>query len=339
MSAHRRVINCALDHPEDAASTDSYGTYASSDGGESLRPLTAESFRAGLGVQYVSGDGSDELVFDVVGIPPNLANAVRRVLLAEVPTMAFESVWIVNNTSVIPDEVLAHRIGLVPILADPDRFEPRPAGDADPTDANTLVFELKARCEKDKPASTKMLSSDLVWVPQGDQESTFADCPPRPVHPDILLAKLRPGQEIEALCYAHLGIGKDHAKFSPVATACYRLLPHVELLRPVVGDDARRLVETCAAGVFDVEECEGEEVKAKVVDARRCTMCRNCIREEVGLTDAVRIGRVRDHFIFSVESTGIVPARKLFRDALKVISAKCDRVLQAIENKPSPMEH
>ena len=65
---------------------------------------------------------SDELEFDMVGVDPAIANALRRVLLAEVPTMAIEKVFINNNTSIIQDEVLAHRLGLVPIRADPRKF-------------------------------------------------------------------------------------------------------------------------------------------------------------------------------------------------------------------------
>ena len=52
-----------------------------------------------------------------------IANAFRRILISEVPTMAIEKVFIVNNTSIIQDEVFAHRLGLVPIRADPRLFE------------------------------------------------------------------------------------------------------------------------------------------------------------------------------------------------------------------------
>lgn len=60
--------------------------------------------------------------FDLVGVDASIANAFRRILLAEVPTMAIETVFVFNNTSVIQDEVLAHRLGLIPIKADPERF-------------------------------------------------------------------------------------------------------------------------------------------------------------------------------------------------------------------------
>ena len=71
---------------------------------------------------------SDELEFDMVGVDAAIANAVRRVLLAEVPTMAVEKVFINNNTSIIQDEVLAHRLGLIPIRADPRKFNMLPSG-------------------------------------------------------------------------------------------------------------------------------------------------------------------------------------------------------------------
>jgi DNA-directed RNA polymerase I and III subunit RPAC1 len=61
----------------------------------------------------------EEIVFDLTGVEPPLANALRRILIAEIPTMAIEKVHMWQNTSVIPDENLAHRVGLIPIKADP----------------------------------------------------------------------------------------------------------------------------------------------------------------------------------------------------------------------------
>lgn len=60
----------------------------------------------------------------------------------------------------------------------------------------------------------------------------FASDPPRAVNPKILLAKLRPGQEIHLEMHAIKSVGKDHTKFSPVATATYRIMPHIQLLKP-----------------------------------------------------------------------------------------------------------
>jgi DNA-directed RNA polymerase alpha subunit len=60
--------------------------------------------------------------FDLIGVDASIANAFRRILIAEVPTMAIETVYVFNNTSVIQDEVLSHRLGLIPIKADPGKF-------------------------------------------------------------------------------------------------------------------------------------------------------------------------------------------------------------------------
>jgi DNA-directed RNA polymerase alpha subunit len=56
-----------------------------------------------------------ELEFDLIGVTPALANAFRRIMISEVPSMAIEKVHIYNNTSIIQDEILAHRIGLIPL--------------------------------------------------------------------------------------------------------------------------------------------------------------------------------------------------------------------------------
>lgn len=124
---------------------------------------------------------SDTIVFDLIGVDTSIANALRRILLAEVPTMAIETIYIQDNTSIIQDEVLSHRLGLVPILADPEEFEDF-LPDNDPTDLNTIVFKLDVTCTND-PEKTKVndsglltqtvYSGDFEWQPQGDQEEKF----------------------------------------------------------------------------------------------------------------------------------------------------------------------
>ncbi len=68
-------------------------------------------------------DGLSKLVFDVIGIDAPIANALRRIMIARVPTMALDQVTIEENSSELPDEILAHRLGLVPLRAPASQFE------------------------------------------------------------------------------------------------------------------------------------------------------------------------------------------------------------------------
>lgn len=98
------------------------------------------------------------MVVELIGIDAPLANAFRRIMIAEVPTMAIEEVYFENNTSIIQDEVLAHRLGLIPINADPRLFFSRGLTNCTvlttlepgepPKDSDTIQFELHVKCER-----------------------------------------------------------------------------------------------------------------------------------------------------------------------------------------------
>ena len=174
----------------------------------------------------------ETIVFDLIGIDVSIANALRRILLAEVPTMAIESVYIQDNTSILQDEVLAHRLGLIPIKVDPRLFDDYHPGD-EPTDLNTLVFKLDVCCEElpaevhlfivtpsssyqylqvvnyylhqvkaemqarggadARPYPQGAYSRDLEWQPQGEQEETL-ETPVTPVTGDIPIVNMKPGE-------------------------------------------------------------------------------------------------------------------------------------------------
>lgn len=284
-----------------------------------------------------------EMEFDMVGIDAALANAFRRILLAEVPTMAADKIFIHNNTSIIQSEVLAHRLGLVPIKVDPRMFEFRQEGDEEGTDMDTVEFELKVKCTKnpnvtaDLPdpyeiyKNAKVTTKQLKWIPRGNQAALHHNNPIRPVDGDILIAKLRPGQAIDLRMHCVKGLGKDHAKFSPVATASYRLLPKITLKQPVVGEQAERLARCFTPGVIGLKEDEDGNKVAYVDNARRDASSREVFRHE-DLKDAVDMKKVQDHFIFSVESTGALPPNVLMCEAVKILKEKCRMFLVELDN-------
>merc|ERR1719513_175235 len=101
----------------------------------------------------------------------------------------------------------------------------------------------------------------MKWIPIGNQVDRFGANGIRPVFDDILIAKLRPGQELDVRMHCVKGVGKDHAKFSPVATASYRLLPEIRLLREFQGEQARRLQGCFSPGVIALDKTpHGKEV-------------------------------------------------------------------------------
>lgn len=77
----------------------------------------------------------------------------------------------------------------------------------------------------------------------------------------------------------------------------------------------------CPLQVFDIEDMGKGQVKAVVARPRDCTMCRECIRNE-GWADKVKLARRNDHFLFSVESTGVMPPEAIVRDGIRVLKDK-----------------
>ncbi|KAM4678958.1 DNA-directed RNA polymerases I and III subunit RPAC1 isoform 2-T2 [Amazona ochrocephala] len=267
--------------------TDFPGNYSGYDDAWDQRRFE-EAFR----VDVIREEG-DELEFDMVGIDAAIANAFRRILLAEVPTMAVEKVFVYNNTSIVQDEILAHRLGLIPIRADPRLFEYRNQGDEEGTEIDTLQFQLKIKCSRNSQAAKE--SSD----------------------PDELYFNHK---------------GKDHAKFSPVATASYRLLPDITLLQPIEDEAAEMLQKCFSPGVIEIQNIKGKKV-ARVANARLDTFSREVFRHE-SLKNLVRLARVRNHYIFSVESTGILPPDVLVSEAIKILMGKCQRFLNELDSVP-----
>ena len=208
------------------------------------------------------------------------------------------------------------------------------------TEKDTLEFELKIRCRKNPAAPEtavnpddlffdhKVFTSSLKWLPKGGQKERL-NYNPGPVDDDILIAKMRPGHELEMKLYAYKGIGKDHAKFSPVATAHYRLLPEIRLLRELKGEEAERLQSCFSPGVITLN---GPKKVAKVANARYDNCSRNVYRHD-DLKDAVAMEKVRDHFIFSIESVGATEPEDLFIQAVSVLEAKCDFFLNELTMK------
>ncbi|OAA62015.1 DNA-directed RNA polymerase 1 and 3 subunit [Niveomyces insectorum RCEF 264] len=360
----RKTIGINLETVTNVSATEFPGNYP----GEDLA-WDLEQFRDALQVRFHKNEQFDAS-FSLVGVDASIANAFRRIMIAEIPTVAIETAYIDNNTSVIQDEVLAHRLGLIPFRGGCEglrtfiKWWKRPSADADASDEfptsfdyNTIKLDLRVECTRNPDAApgetdpqklyhhAHVYARDIVFVPEGRQVEYFSGADAiAPVNPDILVAKLRPGQVIDIEMHMHKGIGADHAKFSPVCTASYRLLPTITITQPILGDDAVKFANCFPPGVIGLEPVTKKDAardpayaghvgdtKAVVVDPMRDTVSRECLRHPE-FQGKVKLGRRKDHFIFSVESTGQWDSDELFLESVKLLKLKCQKMEKQLKN-------
>ena len=353
----RIKVTLLEDCVEHVRSTDFPGNYPGFDDSWSFRKFQKD-FRIIIDdityeVKQVGGievDVSDEIVFQMIGVDASIANAIRRIMLVEIPVMAVEKVCVRNNTSVMQDEVLAHRLGLIPIGAMANEFEYRDANSAlHGTEHDTLEFVLRVRCRKNPHCCDAQVNDSdhiyvddrittryLEWVPRGSQRQRLSG-PIGPAFNNILLTRLIPGQELDLQLFCVKGIAKDHAKFSAVATASYRLMPHITLLKPVRGKLADALQSCFTPGVIGVCESSDGDKEAYVADSSRDTLAREALQHPM-IKDCVKIECVRDHFIFSVESAGQMRPENVLMQAFSVLEDKCTKILSQLENEAAQVK-
>jgi len=138
------------------------------------------------------------------GIPLQYANALRRICLNGVPVFAIDTVDIIENTSVLVDEALAHRLALIPIKTDTTRFvEPSKCDCKSDTGCSNCRVMLVLDTEEAE--TTRLVLSN---------ELTSEDEDVKPTSDKIPIVELAPAQKIKVEAYARLGRGIEHAKWN-----------------------------------------------------------------------------------------------------------------------------
>ena len=138
------------------------------------------------------------------GIPLHYANALRRICLNGVPVFAIDTVDIIENTSVLVDEALAHRLALIPIKTDTTRFvEPSKCDCKSDTGCSNCRVMLVLDTEEAE--TTRLVLSN---------ELTSEDEDVKPTSDKIPIVELAPAQKIKVEAYARLGRGIEHAKWN-----------------------------------------------------------------------------------------------------------------------------
>lgn len=247
-------------------------------------------------------------------VDPNFANALRRTLVADIPKMAIEDVEFhlgpirgeegEESESVTPlfDEVIAHRLGLIPIPTDLELFTFRDqckdcASEGCPN--CTIMYSLN------KKGPCTVYSGDLE--PVGDSSLKVVD-------EKIPIVKLGGGQAMLVYATAILGTGKDHAKWQVAQGVGYKYFPVIEVDGGKC-DFCGICAEVCPRDVFSVKK-----KKVEVKSPLDCNFCMTCVEECPKKCISVEGDPTKIHFHF--ETDGSMKAADALGFALDSLAEK-----------------
>jgi DNA-directed RNA polymerase subunit D len=253
-------------------------------------------------VQFVER-GDRDARFVARPMTPAFANGIRRAVVADVPTMAIDGVRVVENSSVMFDEVIGLRLGLVPLTTPEGEFE---AGD-----------EVTLSLDVEGPATAY----------SGDIESS--DPMVEPADENVPIIELKEGQRLQLEADATLSTGKDHAKHQGGVAVGYRHLQTVE----VVGDAGefseqepnvlRGVIEESeAAHAADDDAENGDLVPTEAFDS---DLTERYPGKEVAVHD------VEEAFVFHVESDGSMPVEELVARGVGTIRDRAAELSEAVQ--------
>ena len=227
---------------------------------------------------------------------PAYSNALRRIMLTQVPVMAIENIEFSKNNSALYDEVLAHRLGLTPLKTDLKSYKLWEGKKSEVP--KSAQYELKLTLNAKGPCT--VFGSDL----KSQDPKVVAAFEKMPI------VKLLEGQEIELITTARLGQGKEHAKFSP-GLAVYKGVPEL-----IVTKDSN--VKDCLEKLSEVISKKGNGLEIK--DLTNWNEANEDICESFG----VEVESSKEDFIFTIESWGQLPPREIFTKAIDMFDTKLD---------------
>ena len=152
---------------------------------------------------------NNHIVIEFNDIPRQYVNALRRLSINQVPTFAIDDVVILENSSVMHDEAIAHRLGLIPLRTDLEKFVMPDVCDCKSTLGCSKCRVLLVLDTESQDKTKVITSADLV----SEDEVV------KPVNNEIPIVSLAPGQKLKFEAYARLGTGKNHAKWQPTSVA------------------------------------------------------------------------------------------------------------------------
>jgi len=255
-----------------------------------------------------------EARFILSGVSTAFANALRRAMISEVPSMAIDDVFIYENTSVLTDEVLASRLGLIPLK----------------TDLKSYVLPEECDCGSEL-GCPKCRVLAVLDVEAKEKMTVYSDALKfedpniKPVSDKIPIVKLEAGQKVKLEAYARLGRGKQHAKWQPVSVSAYKYMPIIKIDSKRC-DGCGACVEACPKNVLKLEDG-----KLKVASLLDCNLCMECVKVCPLNPAPLTVEGDKTTFIFLVESTGCLPVSTIILEASKVLEKKASKLKELVK--------
>ena len=224
-------------------------------------------------------------------------NAIRRAAINSVRTIAIEDVTIYKNTSPMYDEVLAARLGLIPMKSFPELDKGK----------RSFSFKLKERGPAVIHASDIKCGNDEV----------------KPVYPDLLIMTLKEGEEIDLEATAVFGDGNDHVKFTPVHVT-YHMYPKITITKEKVRG-ASKIAYLCPVEMLSGE---GERLEVKKGRLQDCILCKAC--EDYAGPDIIKISSENDKVIMDIESWGQLDIKDVLDGAVSKLEEEVGHISKAV---------
>jgi DNA-directed RNA polymerase subunit D len=260
-----------------------------------------EGFNMEIEVREKNGD---ELVFIIRNAEVPFVNAIRRIAMMEVPKIAIDEVNVYVNDSAMFNEVLAHRLGLVPIMSDKEAIEGLPDSDS------TVSFTL----QKSGPAI--VYSGDLI----------SSDSKIKPVYDTIPLLKLKEDENVELEAIARIGKGLDHAKWMPTTVCAYKQFPKITFNESM--EVTKEIADACPRNILSFDK---ENKKINLGNLENCSMCKTCVRTSQSIANsvnsAINVDFIDDTFIFTIESDGSISPEEILLRSCDVLNQKTDKFI------------
>jgi DNA-directed RNA polymerase subunit D len=253
--------------------------------------------------------------FQLRASSPSFANAFRRAMIGEVPTLAIEDVRVYDNTSALFDEMLTHRLGLIPITTDLKCYVQK--------ESCSCGGEGCAGCTATFTMSVEgpgiVYSRDLI--PQ--------DPSAKPAMEDIPIVKLTKDQKLVIEARAVLSTGRHHAKWQPTNACGYKNYPVVSISERC--DGCGQCVEECPRGILETEGNHVRVIGGRLEECSLCRLCeRACLGSGIGEESAIKVTSDESQFIFVVESDGSLPVKEIIEQALVCIRSRSDDLIEKI---------